>query len=69
MYSVRLSNIIAPMRNCVVATRGDWIFNNSIERDQWLKETHDLSVWSGGVYEEIVFKSEQDYLMFMLRWT
>ena len=68
MYSVRLSTIIAPMRNCVTATRGDWLFNNSIERDKWLKENHGLSVWSGGEYEEIVFKSEQDYLMFMLRW-
>jgi len=56
------------MRNCVTATRGDWLFNNSIERDQWLKETHGLSVRSGSGYDEIMFDSEQAYLMFMLRW-
>lgn len=57
------------MRNCVTATRGDWLFNNSIERDKWLKEKCNISVWSGGEYDEIVFDSEQDYLMFMLKWT
>ena len=56
------------MRNCATATRGDWLFNNRQERDLWLKETHNLSVWSGGEYDEIVFKSEQDYMMFLLRW-
>lgn len=69
MYSVRLSTITNQMRNCVTTTRGDWLFNNSIERDQWLKENHGISTWSGGDYDEIVFKSENDYLMFMLRWS
>ena len=69
MYSVRLSTIADQMRNCVTATRGDWLFNNSIERDLWLKETQGLFVWSGGDYDEIVFKSENDYLMFVLRWS
>jgi hypothetical protein len=68
MYSVKLSSIIAPMRNCATTTRGDWLFNNKQERDKWLKETHDLSVRTIKTYDEIVFKSEQHYLMFMLKW-
>lgn len=69
MYAVRLSDITSQMRNCVIAIRGDWLFNGRPERDLWLKETLDIDVLSSNTHDEIIFKSEQDYLMFVLRWS
>ena len=69
MYFVSVDKIRDQIRNCVVARRGDWLFNTVRERDVWLMQEYNISIWSSTSVDRAGFINEQEFTMFMLRWS